>query len=58
MEQHRAAFEELAISRHLLSCRYETKALPINVGCPDENDSISGIDTDRHQQFKINTDLQ
>ena len=29
MEQHCAAFEELAISRHLLSCRYETSELLI-----------------------------
>ena len=57
MEQHRAAFEELAIGRHLLSCRYETKAILINVGYPDENESSSGGDTDLHQQSKANTDL-
>ena len=36
MEQHRAAFEEWAIGRHLLSSRYETKTLLFSIGDPDK----------------------
>ena len=49
MEQQRAAFEELAISRHLLSCQNETEALFINGDYSVENESSPGIDTDLHQ---------
>ena len=37
MEQHCAAFEELAISRHLLSCRYVTEELLIGYSFKNES---------------------
>ena len=44
MEQHCAAFEELAIRRHLLSGRYETSELLI--GDSYENESWSEANTE------------